>query len=129
MITTSAHAAQSSARGVGVAEPAISLFDEEDCTLVKLEGSARVELAAALKEKLALAQLVHDVAIDWSEAEHVDASVLQVFLALRKFLGEHGLALLVDKDNVKVRSYLKLSGLSEYFPLRAQPNPAENRDA
>ncbi len=110
-------------------DPAISLFDENGCTVVKVEGNARVEMAALLKDKLALAQLAHDVAIDWSEAEHVDASVLQVLLALRKLLAEHSLALMVDKDNAKVRSYLKLSGLSDYFPLRVQPNHAEVHDA
>ncbi len=47
-----------------MAEPAVSLFDEEGCTMVKLEGSVRVELAALLREQLTLAQPVREVAID-----------------------------------------------------------------
>jgi len=97
--------------------------------MVKLEGSARVETAVRLKQELAQAQIAHEVAIDWGEAEHVDACVLQVLLALGKLLAERGSSLIVDRDNPKVRQYLKLSGLSEYFPVRDHPpqgHPSQN---
>ena len=71
------------------------------------------------------ARLVHAVAIEWDQAEHVDACVLQVLLAIRKLLKDRGLPLTVTKDNPKVREYLKWSGLSEYFP--AQPPGDESR--
>ena len=107
-----------------MAQSGLSLIDKEDCLVVKIEGSARVEAAVLLKEKLAKTKFAHEVVIDWGEAEHVDASVLQVLLALRQTLAEQGLSFLVDIDNSKVRQYLNLSGLSEYFPLRSQPpNP------
>jgi anti-anti-sigma factor len=104
-----------------MAESGFSVFEEENCVIVKIEGSARVESAALLRQRLAQTQIAHEVAIDWSEAEHVDASVLQVLLALRKLLADRRLPLVVDQDNSKVRGYLKLSGLSEYFPVRELP--------
>ncbi|MGA9528540.1 MAG: STAS domain-containing protein [Terriglobales bacterium] len=102
---------------VVMTEAGISLLDEEGRMVVKIEGKARVETAVLLRQKLAESLITQEVAIDWAEAEHVDASVLQVLLALRKLLGERGLPLVVDKDNTKVREYLRLSGLTEYFPL------------
>ncbi len=112
--------------------PGFSLFDEDGRTVVKIEGNARVETAMLLKQSLAQTQTAHEVAIDWGEAEHVDASVLQVLLAFRKSLAERGSAFMVDRDNLKVREYLKLSGLSEYFPVRDRPPqapPAESANA
>ena len=86
--------------------------------MVKIEGNAGVETAALLKQELVRAHIAHDVAIDWAEAEHVETCVLQVLLALRKWLLDRGLSLVVEKDNSKVRGYLTVSGLSEYFPVR-----------
>ena len=99
---------------------------------LEIEGSARVEMAVLLKQKLEETKIAHEVAIDWEGAEHVDACVLQVLLALRQSLAERGVALMVEKDNAKVRGYLKLSGLSEYFPVRdpaPQAVPSEGNDA
>ena len=110
-------------------QPGLSLLDEDGRMIVKIEGNARVETAMLLKQSLAQTPAAREVAIDWSAAEHVDASVLQILLALRKSLAERGLPFMVDKDNLKVRGYLKLSGLSEYFPVRdrpAQAAPAES---
>jgi anti-anti-sigma factor len=112
-----------------MAEPGISLLDEEGRTILKIEGSARVETAVLLKQKLAEVEIDHDVTLDWAEAEHVDASVLQVLLALRKSLAEDGLELVVNNDNPRVRVYLKLSGLSEYFPVREQVSQAPPNEA
>ncbi|MGA9416180.1 MAG: cache domain-containing protein [Terriglobales bacterium] len=36
---------------------------------------------------------------------------------------------MVDKDNLKVREYLKLSGLSEYFPVRDRPPHESQSDS
>ncbi len=112
-----------------MSQSGLCVFEEEGRTMVKLEGSARVETAVRLKQELAQAQIAHEVAIDWGEAEHVDACVLQVLLALGKLLAERGSSLIVDRDNPKVRQYLKLSGLSEYFPVRDHPpqgHPSQN---
>ncbi len=110
-------------------QPGVSVSDEENCMMVKLEGSARVETAILLKQKLAQSQIAREVAIDWGEAEHVDASVLQVLLVLGKSLAERGSRIVVDQDNPRVREYLKLSGLSEYFPVREQPLPVPPAEA
>lgn len=90
-------------------QPGLSLFDEDGRMIVRIEGNARVETAMLLQQTLAQTQGAHEVGIDWGAAEHVDASVLQVLLALRTSLAERGLPFLVDKENVKVREYLKLS--------------------
>lgn len=113
-------------------QPGLCLLDENGQMIVKIEGNARVETAALLKQSLAQTQTASGVAIDWSAAEHVDASVLQVLLALRNSLAEHGLPFVVDKDNLQVREFLRLSGLSEYFPVREHPpqtSPAESANA
>jgi len=115
-----------------MAESGLFVSDDEGRMMVKIEGSARVEMAVLLKQKLEETQIAHDVAIDWEGAEHVDACVLQVLLALRQSLAERGMSLMVEKDNAKVRGYLKLSGLSEYFPVRdhaSQAVPSEVSDA
>jgi anti-anti-sigma factor len=108
------------------------LFDEDGHTVVRIEGNARVETAVLLKQSLVQTQMAHAVAIDWGKAEHVDACVLQVLLALRQLLAKRGLPWMVDRDNPKVREYLKLSGLSEYFPVGEQPPqvpPTESSNA
>ena len=96
----------------------VLLLDEDGRMRVRLEGSARVETAVLLQQKLMQTQIANDVVIDWAEVEHVDACVLQVLLALGKLLTARGLTLVVEKDNAKVRRFLKLSGMSEYFPVR-----------
>jgi anti-anti-sigma factor len=112
-----------------VAESGHFLFDEEDCTMLKLEGSARVETATLLLQELSQSSIAHDMAIDWEQAEHVDACVLQVLLALRKMLADRGLSLTVDKDNSHVRGYLELSGLSQYFPKRVRQDARSSEAA
>jgi len=107
-----------------MAESGLSVSDDEGRMIVKIEGSARVEMAVLLKQKLEETQIAQEVAIDWEGAEHVDACVLQVLLALRQTLAERGVSLMVVKDNAKVRGYLKLSGLSEFFPVRDPASPA-----
>lgn len=95
---------------------------------VKLAGSAGVETAVLLKQQLMQTHIANEVVIDWGEVEHVEASVLQVLLALGKLLTARGLTLTVDKDNAKVRRFLKLSGMSEYFPVRDDPHPVAPAD-
>jgi len=103
--------------------PALVLIpDQGHATVLRLEGHARVETATRLRETLAQAPLAQPVAIEWDQAEHVDACVLQVLLALRKLLMDRGLSFAVGKDNAKVRAYLNWSGLSEYFPVQS-PSP------
>ena len=104
----------------------LSLLDEDGYLVVKIEGSARVETAALLKEKLSKSRPAKNVAIDWGEAEHVDACVLQVLLALSKLLAERGSSLVVSRDNIRVREYLRLSGLAEYFPVQNPPVKEES---
>jgi anti-anti-sigma factor len=119
-----------------IEQPGLSVLNMDGRMIVRIEGNARVETAMLLKQileqSLEQTPAAPEVAIDWSEAEHVDASVLQVLLALRKSLDEHGTPFVVDKDNSKVREFLKLSGLAEYFPVRDQPldaPPTEHANA
>lgn len=102
-------------------------MEEDDCMVIRLERRARVETAVLLKQRLSQA-VARDVAIDWAEAEHVDACVLQVLLALRNLLQERGLSFVVHRDNTKVRDYLKLSGLADYFPVRERTRNASSAE-
>ena len=93
--------------------------------LVKLRGNVRVDSASSLQQRLLETLGTKDLAVDWEQAEHVDASALQVLLACAKTLKQRTGALRVEKDNPHVRQYLELAGLSDYFPLRQLPPAAE----
>ncbi|TAM99543.1 MAG: anti-sigma factor antagonist [Rhizobiaceae bacterium] len=84
--------------------------------LIELAGMLGLEAAAPLRDEArCLVQSRKNVAIDWSAAEHVGASALQVLLALQKSLEADGRKLSVAADNASVRRYLELAGLSGYF--------------
>jgi anti-anti-sigma regulatory factor len=85
---------------------------------------ARGEAAVELQQRLISATVHTDVAIDWEQTEHVDASVLQVLLALRQRLSGQGHSLTIARDNLQLREYLLVSGLSECFPLH-DSSPAD----
>ncbi len=89
----------------------ISIVERDDLCCLCFTGSARVEVATRLQGKLQMAPADENLFIDWVNAEHVDASVMQVLLAYRISLKEHGASLFAEKDNPRVREYLMLSGL------------------
>jgi anti-anti-sigma regulatory factor len=45
--------------------------------------------------------------------------MLQVLLGLQKSLRAAGFSLWIERDNPHIREYLRLSGLSEHFPVRS----------
>jgi anti-anti-sigma factor len=105
-------------------ESSVSVDERESVVRVKLTGKVRVDAAALLKEKLAGVEKSKDVVLDWQEAEHVDASVLQVLLALKGLIEATGLSVMVERDNPHVREYLRLAGLAEHF----QPLPIHSAE-
>ena len=98
-----------------------SLNERQGTMIVKLAAKARVDAAIMLHHQLLQGNLQQHVAVDWSEADHVDASVLQVLLGLQRSLSERGFSLTVALDNERVREYLQYSGLSECFPVKPLP--------
>jgi len=103
--------------------PMVSLLPREDTTILKLRGNSRADAARLLLEQLLESPISQNVAVDWEQAEHVDACMLQVLLALRNCLVQQGLSLSVTMDNPAVREYLRLAGLSEFFPVHSGPPP------
>jgi anti-anti-sigma factor len=113
-------------------EPVISSLERDGILILQLKGKARVEAAQLLQQQLAQIDSNRDLALDWEQAEHIDACVLQVLLAFRKSRSDRQFSLTVDRDNPHVREYLRMSGLSDYFPVRAsQPSipTSERSDA
>ncbi len=92
----------------------VSISRTDGVIRVTLVGRAGVDLAGELRTKLSEIGPTESISIDWGKAEHVEASVLQVLLSLQR---SGGRSLCVRGDNEKVRQYLKLSGLSESFPV------------
>ncbi len=88
---------------------------------VKFRGRMGVDAANSMVGQLRQLGTSKDFVLDWKEAEHVDASALQVVLSLKKSLDVAGRTLSVEKDNPQVRDYLRISGLEPYFPLVPTP--------
>lgn len=99
--------------------PAVVIDDREKEIVVRLAGAARVEAAGRLRERFLQIGTPKNVALAWKDAEHVDASVLQVLLAVQKELSAGGRTLHVEEDNLTVRHYLQVSGLAGHFPVPA----------
>lgn len=88
---------------------------------VKFRGRVGVDAANSMAGQLRELGTSKDFVLDWKEAEHVDASALQVVLSLKKSLEAAGQSLSVEKDNPQVREYLRISGLESYFLLPQTP--------
>jgi len=99
--------------------PTVAIDHREDAIVLRLSGPARVAAAEQLREKFLQIGTRKNLVLAWKNAEHVDASVLQVLLAIRSELAAGGLALRVEEDNAMVRHYLQVSGLAGYFPAPA----------
>ena len=93
--------------------------------VVTLHGNVRVDAASLLQRSLLEAGGQKNLAINWEQAEHVDACALQVLLAYAKTLKHSECSLHVEKDNPHVRQYLELAGLTDHFPLRQLPTTTE----
>jgi anti-anti-sigma factor len=105
----------------------VRLVEQEAHHVVELGGMVCLDAAATLRNeasRLLVGQ--KDVAIDWSGAEHVDASALQVLLALERSLASSGRRLFVRADNATVRRYLELAGLGGYFEPEGEQTIAQN---
>ena len=98
-------------------EPATHVRELANAISVKLRGKGGVETALLLRDQLMSVRTPKDIALDWEESEHVDASLLQVLLAWKKEFAAKGRRLSVAADNPRVREYLRWSGLAEQFPL------------
>ncbi len=85
--------------------------------LLVLSGSVKLDCVRALHQEVTkLAHRGKDVILDWSNADHIDACVLQVFIALGTTLGRCGRRLRVRGANPAISKYLTLAGLEAFFP-------------
>jgi anti-anti-sigma factor len=105
----------------------VSVSERDGCMTIRLEGQGGMDAARSLQQLLAV-PAAQNVAIDWESADHVHAGVLQVLLSTRSSLAENGLSLAVVRDNPRVREYLQLSGLGQYFPVRPEAELSATRE-
>ena len=68
-------------------------------------------------EAIRLLDRSQDLVLDWSDAEYVSSSVIQILLALRTELNLRKRTLTVGADNPEVRTLLEWSGLSPHFVM------------
>jgi len=86
--------------------------------LLVLTGQVDLDAAAQLRgQAVELAARARPVEIDWSGAEHVGPSAVQVLLALAAAMTAGGHTLEVRSDNPRVRGFLELAGLASHFPM------------
>jgi len=91
-------------------------------TLVVLEGPIDQDAAAELRlEAQRLLSGDAAVQIDWHAATYASAGAIQVLLALESALKARGRNLRVLRDNVEIRCFLELAGLSGHFSVMEQP--------
>ena len=96
---------------------AISLQPGKSFDLLVLTGQIDMSAAPYLhQEAIQVAAGLRPVQIDWSRAEQVCPSAVQVLLALAAVLSGHGQTLEVRADNPRVRAFLEIAGLSGHFP-------------
>jgi anti-anti-sigma regulatory factor len=103
---------------------AISFSAEPSRCILRLAGALGVANAEDLRlTSLGLVAYRQDVAIDWSGATQLDASVAQVLLALRAVLVEQGHSLVSSGEVPSaVESWLRTAGLAD---LLANPGRSE----
>jgi anti-anti-sigma factor len=69
-----------------------------------------------------------DTVVRCQALERMDASALQVLLALRKGLAEGGQSLWFADVSAKVRAYLEIAGLDDIDPAEGSASPEEMGD-
>lgn len=105
---------------LNVSSPVVQLRPSGTTCEIKLTGVVDVRAAADLqRELLAFGIPGGDVTLDWSEAERVDLSAIQLLLAFRTAPLSAGRAFWVSGDKPSIREYLRIAGLSDHFPGRA----------
>lgn len=83
---------------------------------LRIYGEVRIEHAAELRAQLLeLAQLSTPVRVDWSEAEHLDACILQLLAAFVRRSVRTGAALEFAPPGPALARYLALSGFQPHL--------------
>ncbi len=94
----------------------IEVVEQEGQNLLVLSGS--IDLSAAPQLLAASLKSVEGsvgIAVDWSAADYVHVSSLQILLCLRSALARNGRTLRITGDSPTVRGFLELAGLSTLF--------------
>jgi len=91
----------------------ISIDTEAPVGTLRLAGVLGVENAEDLRRAaLTLLESGKEICIDWSSAVQIDASVLQVVLALGHGLAAAGRSLSIAPPAGEIASYLRIAGFS-----------------
>jgi anti-anti-sigma regulatory factor len=102
------------------AMPLVRLRTSGATCVIEFTCVVDVQAAGELqREMLAFGITGGDVTLDWSKAERVDLSVIQLLLAFRAAPLSAGRAFWVSGDNPNIREYLRIAGLSCHFPEKA----------
>ena len=84
--------------------------------LLVLAGQINLDAAMQLREEeVRLAAAGRSLEVDWSRADHVGVSAIQVLLCLSGALASHGGSLRIHGDSPRVRRFLQVAGLSDRF--------------
>ncbi|MCW5978812.1 MAG: STAS domain-containing protein [Bryobacteraceae bacterium] len=92
----------------------IRLVESEAEILIRLCGAVDIGASeAVLDAARQAASSTKAVRLDWSEADHVDLSALQIVLALDAALATDGRALEIGEMPPRVRQHVASAGLAE----------------
>jgi len=109
-------------------QPTVSLADRDGTAVVTVRGRTTVEACKQLQQRLLQANISGNVVVEWEQAEHVHASLLQILLALQAMIAPRGFSLSVGKDSRQVRNYLEMAGLAGRFPVQPAAPASEARN-
>ncbi|MBK7976190.1 MAG: STAS domain-containing protein [Deltaproteobacteria bacterium] len=95
-------------------EPRVRLESRDGHAVVVLVGEIGIALAGELRSACVEASdLATDVALDWRDLAHLDASALQVLIALRERVHEQGHRLRAEPPPARVADLLALAGFRD----------------
>jgi anti-anti-sigma factor len=102
----------------------------EGGAVLGLSGTVDVSSAVRLREEaLRLASGGGAVILDWAGCRHLDASALQMLLALKRRLETGGGSLRVGRDASAVRAWLAMAGASALLPAPDEREASGERAA
>lgn len=94
----------------------IRVVESESEISIYLQGTVDIRLTALLRDAACqVAGSEKRVRLDWSQASHVDLSVLQVLLALKAALAGDGREMQIGALSLKARQHVEAGGLAELF--------------
>lgn len=112
-------------------EANVSLHRTESECVLALRGALQLEVVGRLHEAaLEIAQMPGSVIVDCAQVAHLDASAVQVLLALKLALEGGGGSLRLRGVQKQMESYLTWAGLTAHLPCQDEaPAPPRRKRA